>query len=46
MTLLTVNLINVSEDIRVVCMEKVNEELVEDIEESQVEEISIEDTQE
>ena len=41
-----VKLINVSEDIRVVCMEKVNEELVEDIEESQVEEISIEDTQE
>ena len=42
-----VKLINVSNDVKVVCMEKVNEELVEDIEASPVEEISTEeDTQE
>ena len=38
-----VKLINVSDNARVVCMEKVNEELVEDIEDSSVEKISIED---
>jgi len=38
-----VKLINVSDDVKVVCMEKVNEELVEDIEEASVEQISLED---
>lgn len=38
-----VKLINVANDVKVVCMEKVNEELVEDIEESSVEQISLED---
>ncbi len=40
-----VKLINVSDDVKVVCMEKVTEDLVGDMEDSQVEEIQ-EDTQE